>query len=326
MDGMTGMLVSVNTTNTIMELMMGGITSITRTDESIPFAIVGVFSIDADINMLVLSGINSNNYEIIVNFDGETIKGLPDNILSDKFENIDGKLTLTLGKTIIKNIDETSGYITTLGSPNTTPSETRPFHVWDSVFNFVKNVQEGTPITISFKNNGVKEEIGSCNLITNSVFDAAFGFDPAYTIGYWGLVNGNITMEEILTNPLGWAPLDSSKPTFVIILTKSLSSGKVYVNFSSPYNLSYAGYEISISLITTEQHSEVITLPNTALNLDTEPTQGSTNFVNSGDLDKYLIKFCTNERFNNEINNINNAIGDIDTTIAQLEAMVGGAS
>ena len=49
-----------------------------------------------------------------------------------------------------------------------------------------------------------------------------------------------------------------------------------------------------------------VTLPNEALNFDSEPTEGSTNLVNSGDL--------------------YNFIGDIQTIIAQINTLIGGAS
>ena len=313
-----GCIVSVNTTTSILEVMNGSV-NIPLIDESIPFAICAAFSIDSDINMFIVYGISSSNYEIIINYEGETINGLPDNILSKEFENKNGKLSLALGNTITRSVEENSGYGTILGSPNTSPSETMPFHVWDGVFNFVKNVQEGTPITVSFKNNGAEEEIGSCNLITNSVFDAAFGFDPTYTIGYWGLVNGNITMDEILTNPISWAPLDTNKPTFVVILIKYLKSGNVYVTFSSPYNKSYEGYEISISLTTTEQYSEIIQLSNKAIPVDTVPTEGSENFVSSGGIYTAIANATPNLQYDSTPTQYSTNLvksGDIYTAIA----------
>lgn len=120
---------------------------------------------------------------------------------------------------------------------------------------------------------------------------------------------------------------DSSTPLIIVFNTNTLSSNEIAnsgfskiddgepalcivyapIQYSMAQIMSSETIEgASIDISKTESTTSYVKLPNEALNLDAEPTEGSTNFINSGDL--------------------YNIIGDIDTAISQLESMIGGAS
>lgn len=236
----------------------------------------------------------------IENANMETV-GLPESVLGEEFENIDGKLSLALGKTITTTTEINNSYTTTLGTPNATS----PFVIWNNVVKDTKiydNIQENTPVKVSFIENGETVEIGTYNLFTNSILDTQFGTSSNNT-GYYGLVNATQSIEEVLTQGV-WTREDSTKPTLTLVFTKSNTSGQSWFTIAAPEMLSGTTFIVEIS--TTETESKIIKLSNEALNLDTKPTEGSTNFINSGDL--------------------YNIIGDIDAAISQLESMIGGAS
>ena len=206
------------------------------------------------------------------------------------------------GDLITTTTETNNSYTTTLGAP----TATSPFATWKDVSinpsEIHDDIQENTPITVSYMVDENIVEIGSVPLFTNATFDTMLGVNSGST-GYWGVINAAQTITEILTQGI-WTRADSSKPTFVVLLAKNNTSGRSWLTIAAPENL--AGNTFIVSISTTETETTSIKLSNDALNLDTEPTEGSTNYVNSGDL--------------------YNLIGDIDTAIAQLESLVGGAS
>ena len=205
------------------------------------------------------------------------------------------------GDVVTTTTEINNSYTTTLG----TPSATSPFLIWNNVVKdkqIYDDIQEGTPVKVTYIQNGETGEFDVCNVFKNSTLDTQFGMSSNNT-GYYGFINAAQSVEEVLTQGV-WTRADSTKLTFTLVFTKSNTTGQSWLTIAAPESLTDITFTIEIS--TTETESRTIKLSNNAISIDTEPTEGSTNFINSGDL--------------------YNIIGDIDTAIAQLESMIGGAS
>lgn len=294
MDGLSGGIISVNTTATILDFIEGNIESTPPLiDESIPFAVIAGFSIEENIALIILLGVSSSNYDVLVEYQDDMIRGLPENVLGDEFENINGKLSLTLGKTIAKPVKITNSYIATLESPHTTS----PFILWSpTITNFstlketyiMDNLKEGTPITVSYiKNedlNNIKK-IEDSVLFTSTILDAQFQLGDDMT-GYWALINSKQSVEEILTYGI-WERADKdesdSDPTIVVCLAKHNTSGRCFLTIGAPEHLTIQNnWYFVLDLTTDDTELKIIKLPNEALNIDNEPQENSTNLVTSG--------------------------------------------
>ena len=295
-DGSNLKTVSFNTKDTFYDVI--GNEAITRDDDSKP-AVLLTYFIEDNYLYLVTDLESHENYDFILSYDEDGVIGLPDIVLGKEFKNVGGKLQLALGDMVSTNIEIKNSYTTTLG----TTFATSPFVLYQQgqSLGIDKNVRNGTPITVSYVVNGESVEIETLSLFTNSMLDAQFGLSSS-EVGHWALVNAAQSLEEILTTGV-WTRADASKPTIMVCVGKP-DRGNPWLTIGAPELLNGSTFVINLTTWNTE--ISTITLSNTALNLDSVPTQGSTNFINSGDL--------------------YNIIGDIDTAISQLKFLVGGAS
>ncbi len=112
------------------------------------------------------------------------------------------------------------------------------------------------------------------------------------------IFNFNCTEDPNTAVSNGIIKIDGNMPAFIVVYR---------VDSAQMYLYSYDNCDgATLTIVKSVLNSTSIKLPNNAINIDVEPTEGSTNFINSGDL--------------------YNIIGDIDTAISQLETMIGGAS
>ena len=403
LDGMDCFEILINTTTTFMDFVMAeGNIPFAKIDSSSPsMVIMGAEA--ASMTQIVCDMADYINYELIIKEEKENVIGLPDNILSEEFQNINGKLSLALGKTITVEKEINNSYTTTLGTPNSTT----PFLIWNNVVKdeqIYDNIQDGTLVKVSYIENDETIEIGTYNLFSNSTLDTQFGMGSNNT-GYYGLINAAQSLEEVLEG--NWTRADLNKPTFTLVFAKSNTSGQSWLQIAAPESLTEITFIVEIN--TTETESRTIKLTNEAINIDEVPTEGSTNFLTSGAIKSALssidvelpqnVSYFTNDAnyqsweqvnesinikaneiegkipivptnvssfindagyltehqnldayalkteipiipsdvstFNNDANyqtdvdvsnTIDNVIGNVDVAIAQLEAMIGGAS
>ena len=296
--------VSMNTKTTIDQIMTQG-TGIIREDPSTPAGLL-LYVEEQSMTMIYLDVEDISNYNISLTYNTDSVIGLPDNILGDEFENKNGVLYSSFGKTKT-NYTKTS---TMCQRSLTTPNTSTPFPRW-MVSNSLKiNIQNGTPFTLSYGKDATIIELGSGILVTDEVLDDAFGLGEQ-SIGYWGVVNTDTTIREVAAGG-AWLAADENMPTIAIIISKDISSNASYVAFAAPklYNEDerFSEGNLILTLITEEQETKTITIPNTAIQTDDVPTEGSVNYVNSGNMYSY----------------ISGLIGDVNSVISQIDDIVGG--
>lgn len=226
--------------------------------------------------------LNISGMCVVTSFENEQLKQIDSKFIPSgvcgggvsEWEDIQNKP----GDPITTTIETNNSYTTTLGAPTVTS----PFAIWRNLSaspsEIYDNIQENTPITVSYMVDGNIVEIESLSLFTNSTFDTQFGIGSDNT-GYYGVVNANQTAIEIFTNGI-WTRRDSNKPTFVVLLEKSNINSKSRLHIAAPENL--AGNTFIVSISTTETESTTIKLANEAINIDNIPTEGSSNFLTSG--------------------------------------------
>jgi hypothetical protein len=295
---------SMNTKTTLEQIVSQG-TGIIREDPNIPAGIILYVKGQAQ-TMIYLDTKDTSSYNISLTYDTDGVIGLPDNILGDEFENKNGILLSSFGKTKTKQI-----LTNTICSRSlTTPDANMPFPRWIVSGKIEVNIQHGTPYTLSYSKDKMIVEIGKGTLITDEVLDAAFGLGEQ-NIGYWGTVNTDTTIREVAAGG-AWLETDDNMPTIAIIISKNVSSNASYVTFAAPkfYNEDdrFSECELILTLTTEEQETKTITIPNTAIQTDDVPTEGSVNYVNSGNMYSY----------------ISGLIGDVNSVISQIDDIVGG--
>lgn len=276
-NGSETILGSINTTTTFEDLV-SGVTTLEK-DNTNPAAVVA-FVKDYNRTFIIVDISNYADYEFIISYDTEGVIGLPETVLGEEFENINGKLSLALGKTITIEKEINNSYTTTLGTPNSTPP-TSPFLIWNNVVKdkqIYDDIQDGTPVKVSYIENDETIEIGTYDLFSNSTLDTQFGMGSNST-GYYGFVNAAQSLEEVLTQGV-WTRADLNKPTFTLVFAKSNTSGQSWLQIAAPESLTDITFTVEIS--TTGTEIKTIKLSNEAINVDEVPTEGSTNFLTSG--------------------------------------------
>ncbi len=246
-----------NTNTLFTDLVSGTATSLTRVDDTIPS---GVIMFAEEATMIGIDIANYADYELTISGEEKNLVGLPENTLGEEFENIDGKLTLTLGKTFTTTTEINNSYTTTLG----TPSATSPFLIWNNVVKdkqIYDDIQEGTPVKVTYIQNGETGEFDICNVFKNSTLDTQFGMGSNNT-GYYGFINAAQSLEEVLTQGV-WTRADSTKPTFTLVFAKSNTTGQSWLQIAAPESLTDITFTIEIS--TTETESKTIKLSKEAL-------------------------------------------------------------
>lgn len=191
------------------------------------------------------------------------------------------------GDVVTTTIEINSSYTTTLGTPNNTPPAS-PFLIWNNVVKdkqIYDNIQDDTPVKVSYIENDETVEIGTYNLFSNSTLDTQFGMGSNNT-GYYGFVNAAQSLEEVLTQGV-WTRADSTKPTFTLVFAKSNTTSQSWLTIAAPESLTDITFIIEIS--TTGTETKTIKLSNEAINVDEVPTEGSTNFLTSGAIKSALI-------------------------------------
>lgn len=262
-------------------------------DSSLPAFVLQFFYNDGDEDDPVVNVMSYTDYtNATLSIGKKTIKEKKEYVLLPD-------TALGLGREIVTETEINNDYTTTLSSP----SATSPFVMWKNISTtpdrIDDDIQDGTSFSLSYVVNGENIEIDRSVLFTNATLDSMFNISSTST-GYWGVINSTQSIDQILSTGM-WTRADSSKPTLVVCLSKNNQDGHAWLTLAAPELL--VGDTFILNLSTVEIKSSRVKLPNEALNFDSEPTEGSTNLVNSGDL--------------------YNFIGDIQVVLDEINALIG---
>ena len=246
----------INTTTKAIDLINEEVDTIIKINESLP-AVTFLFFEEEQATVFGVNSTNCLEYELIVSYEANLPIGLPDVILGEEFKNVNGKLTSMFGKTLMIEHEIKNSHTTTLESPATTS----PFVIWQNISILSDNIQENTPITVSYYVGENLVEIENVTPFTNETLDAQFNVSSECT-GYWCLVNANQSIIEILTQGV-WTRVDSNKPTIVICLAKHNTEGRSSLTIAAPELLTGTTFKLDIT--TKEIKEKVIKLPSEAI-------------------------------------------------------------
>ena len=291
-EGYTGYWGLINANQTADQILTTGVW--TRKNADYPTFVIGFIKDNTNNNVYINVGAPENlinqSFDLQLDFSEniEQVIGLPDNILGEEFENINGILTSTYGRTITSIIEDKKEYTSKeIGNPNAT----NPFPRWERICTIEnQEFSEDTLVNICYTDIDEQNIQFSTKTLLNATLDEMFGFDPEEYLGYWGIVNSQQTIQEILS--LGqWDKIDTSKPSIVLIVQKSLSDGTLYISFAAPELISQYATIYNIEFVNTTIEEHIIKLPTSAIPTDSQPTENSDNFLTSGTINELLNNF-----------------------------------
>ena len=291
-EGYTGYWGLINANQTADQILTTGVW--TRKNADYPTFIVGFIKDNTNnqvyINVGAPENLTNQSFDLQLDFSENIAQviGLPDTILGEEFENIDGILTSTYGKTITNIVENKKEYTTKeIGNPN----ETNPFPRWERICTIEnQEFSEDTFVNVYYTDINEQNIQFSTKTLLNATLDEMFGLDPEKYLGYWGIVNSQQTIHEIL-NFGQWDKIDTSKPSIVIIIQKSLLDGTLYISFAAPELISQYATIYNIELVNTTIEEHTIKLPASAIPTDSQPTKNSDNFLTSGTINELLNNF-----------------------------------